>query len=627
MPYLLVMLTTVPVCAACASFLRKKFEEVMPLFLCGLIIFSYFCGLLGAISMLSGFLWIGCIFACAYLLFQGIRHGKEFTASIMTPGFFLFLLLTAAVWWMARGRLYNQWDEFSHWGRAVKNMFELDALYTIPESNDGFKDYPPALALLQYLFMKTVGQGFREDIAIFSLGFLTVGMLLYPVSRFSWKNWFWCGLYAGFMFILPASYLGDYYVNTMADGLLGTLFAFVLLAHFTSRASRYRSVVVSAGCMVLALVKTSGMGLAFLAALVVLLDQLICERGLLKQVGRKSVIAGALWTTLPLISVAVVKISWDVHLRAMGAVGHWAENTINLSVIAELFSGTAPQYRYDVLENFALYLLRARTEGGVVHYAPVMILGIGLLLHLWCRYLLPKEERKRADFACGAALACGFVYLFSLLATYLFVLNEQEAVGLASYARYWGTMSTALLLYFTGRLLLALAQKAKKGVQVVGVCVLVGTLLCLCDYRLWLNTLIFAPGNAAGTQLFRMASQATAQQVKKLNVKAPRLHLVTGDDKGKAELELEYELAPMMLPKQKTNVMTAQTEQGGTSYTPESWGQVLDANFDYVYLYEVESGFSEKFGKMFNEPQNIREGTMWRVIRNGGGSIRLDFLY
>lgn len=360
MPYLLVMLTTVPVCAACASFLRKKFEEVMPLFLCGLIIFSYFCGLLGAISLLSGFLWIGCIFACAYLLFQGIRHGKEFTASIMTPGFFLFLLLTAAVWWMARGRLYNQWDEFSHWGRAVKNMFELDALYTIPESNDGFKDYPPALALLQYLFMKTVGQGFREDIAIFSLGFLTVGMLLYPVSRFSWKNWFWCGLYAGFMFILPASYLGDYYVNTMADGLLGTLFAFVLLAHFTSRASRYRSVVVSAGCMVLALVKTSGMGLAFLAALVVLLDQLICERGLLKQVGRKSVIAGALLTTLPLISVAVVKISWDVHLRAMGAVGHWAENTINLSVIAELFSGTAPQYRYDVLENFALYLLRAR---------------------------------------------------------------------------------------------------------------------------------------------------------------------------------------------------------------------------------------------------------------------------
>lgn len=98
MPYLLVMLTTVPVCAACASFLRKKFEEVMPLFLCGLIIFSYFCGLLGAISLLSGFLWISCIFACAYLLFQGIRHGKEFTASIMTPGFFLFLLLTAAVW-------------------------------------------------------------------------------------------------------------------------------------------------------------------------------------------------------------------------------------------------------------------------------------------------------------------------------------------------------------------------------------------------------------------------------------------------------------------------------------------------------------------------------------------------
>ena len=291
----------------------------------------------------------------------------------------------------------------------------------------------------------------------------------------------------------------------MADGLLGTLFAFVLLAHFTSRASRYRSVVVSAGCMVLALVKTSGMGLAFLAALVVLLDQLICERGLLKQVGRKSVIAGALWTTLPLISVAVVKISWDVHLRAMGAVGHWAENTINLSVIAELF-GTAPQYRYDVLENFALYLLRARTEGGGgplrtrhdIRYWPAVAFMVPI----------PVERgTEKGGFCLRAALACGFVYLFSLLATYLFVLNEQEAVALRPTLGT-GALCLQHFAVFYGRLLLALAKTKKKGVQVVGVCVYWwGTLLCLCDYRL-LNTLILRR-NAAGTQLFRMASQAT----------------------------------------------------------------------------------------------------------------------
>lgn len=98
----------------------------------------------------------------------------------------------------------------------------------------------------------------------------------------------------------------------------------------------------------------------------------------------------------------------------------------------------------------------------MVHIAPRHDIGCWPAVAFMVPIPVAERGTEKGGFCLRSRLACGFVYLFSLLATYLFVLNEQEAVGLASYARYWGTMSTALLLYFTGRLLLALARKQKK---------------------------------------------------------------------------------------------------------------------------------------------------------------------
>ena len=73
------------------------------------------------------------------------------------------------------------WDDFSHWGYALKVMFCTDGLYTAPGYGDGFASYPPASTLWQYLTLHAAGAGYREDIALWANTLLSAALLLAAV--------------------------------------------------------------------------------------------------------------------------------------------------------------------------------------------------------------------------------------------------------------------------------------------------------------------------------------------------------------------------------------------------------------------------------------------------------------
>lgn len=78
---------------------------------------------------------------------------------------------------------------------------------------------------------------------------------------------------------------------------------------------------------------------------------------------------------------------------------------------------------------------------------------------------IPVAERgteKGLDFACGAALACGFVYLFSLLATYLFVLNEQGGGGPCVLRSVLGHYVYGTFAVFYGAFVVGIGAENKK---------------------------------------------------------------------------------------------------------------------------------------------------------------------
>ena len=122
----LIMLLSITV--SYSGFFKKRFEEVLPITVLSMTLLMYVCSILGSLKV-GYYEVIGLtILAIGFSLYFVWKDKKEFFMRSLTPGLLFFVLFFGFIWWAHRGRLLTQWDEFSHWGLTVKNMFALDVL-------------------------------------------------------------------------------------------------------------------------------------------------------------------------------------------------------------------------------------------------------------------------------------------------------------------------------------------------------------------------------------------------------------------------------------------------------------------------------------------------------------------
>ena len=103
----------------------RRFEEVLPLSLFSVVLMLYVAGMAGQLFMgRNVVLAVGVVsgLVCLYFL---IREKRAFLDRVLTPGFAAFVLITLFFWWNSEGRVFMQWDDFSHWGLVVRNMHFL----------------------------------------------------------------------------------------------------------------------------------------------------------------------------------------------------------------------------------------------------------------------------------------------------------------------------------------------------------------------------------------------------------------------------------------------------------------------------------------------------------------------
>ena len=247
--------------AGVCALARCPMEEGLPLALLGLIAAGYPLALAGGTAWLGLLPWL----AAAGGVLAVLRRRP--CGRALWQGAALFVLFGALYWWLCRGHWFTDWDDFSHWSRAAKWMFETDTLYTVPASADGFKSYPPAAALWQVMLLQAGGCGFREDVALYANALLTAALLLIPFRAVPAAR---RPLGAAVMAVLaafgPLLVYPSYFARASVDGLLGVFCAALLLCGFLPGRTAASPWLEALGCFVLALVKSTGAGLAVLAA-------------------------------------------------------------------------------------------------------------------------------------------------------------------------------------------------------------------------------------------------------------------------------------------------------------------------------------------------------------------------
>lgn len=617
MSALLCLVVIIPTAAGFCVLLRCRMEEGIPAACLFLLSLGYLAVLPGGSPLLGAIPWAGCLAGTALVLRQIAAH-QRIDLHGWLQGIVLFGILAVFFWWLCRGCQYTDWDDFSHWGKAVKWLYSTNTLLTAPAAGDTFASYPPMTAVWQVMLMKATGSHFREDISLYANALLTAGWLLLPFRTVRIRKKPVAGILTFvFLGLAPMLVYPSYFYRASVDGLLGVFAAGLLLALFLPARSPGSDFLLIAGCFVLTLIKSSGAGIALIIAVAY-----IVERGRLP--GQGSGLRHRLLPVLPLAAVAAAQISWSLHKRFFNVGERWA-SAAPASGLYRLLTGNAASWQSDVLRSFAATIFAKPNYGRL--NAPFIAWPAALVLLAALAYCLTRHAREKVPLVrltVWTLLLAG-VYVLGLLYSYLFVFDASEASVLASVYRYLDTV-TLMLLLVGAAALGAAAASCSLPVQILPVSYFALAVLML-PFFSTLQEIVWAPTHAAKTQQSRYLAQHAAQRIEALDVENPRLWLITANDGGFAALQIEYELLPQHLPTQAYILM--ETVPPGNPWarqiSKEEFSRELAAGYDYLYIYCPEDQFVRDYLPVFEESSQseVVVDRMFAVIRQPDGTALL----
>ncbi|HSA99814.1 MAG TPA: hypothetical protein VLE49_04135, partial [Anaerolineales bacterium] len=401
----------------------------------GIICALFFSGLLESLKPVSQvLLWTGVVL---FLVLVPSHWRGGLIRDQISPGVAFFLLSVVGLWMLAGSAYYSSFvsvDDFSHWGRVSKIIAASDRLIN---SSDAvwFKDYPPGLALFNYLPLQV--EAYSERLAMFSQGVFILAALshLFVVVPRPAGRYVFIGL-SGFLYTLL--YVHGLGLHTLAvDLALGVILGVSLFGYFADRQCGLSAAVVRLIpiVMVLPLIKQIGVFFSLVIVAVVLCDIALAE---LDRVNKfKFLGMAALLGFFCMFSYVV----WNQHVKNMGVAPTFSTHFTIGEVAHAVFSDSASERQKVTVANFAHRLATPLLNGfkkiNMQQY--LLLVSVALFLFLWRATPADQADRLRR-FAPIVALFAGFVpYLGILLALYLFSFSPYEGPRLASFDRYANT--------------------------------------------------------------------------------------------------------------------------------------------------------------------------------------------
>lgn len=598
-----------------AAFDRKIEETFAPaVFLAVLVL--YVPGLFGP---LKAGLWLVAALGAAGAGYAAVRMVQKKSLLVrnwLTPGLIALVALALYIGWMQAGRMCIENDEFSHWAWCVKVMCRYDQLGIWHAGEVGFAEYPPALALFEYLFVRLT-PAFTESYLYRALALFVTALVLPVLARFSWKRAGAAAVSLAGLLLLPLAFYPQFYSDLKVDGALALLMAYLLYAWFSERRlDGFMLLRLGLGTAVLALTKESGavLALAVLAA--------VCWDALAE--ARKT--PGGAKTALlrlagPVGAFALAKASWSAVVAMQGlTAGGSGSLAARLSSLLEPW----PEARSLTLAGFLRHLLLPGETQGAVSAPLLAWLVLALLGLALAARLAPAaaESLRRARTVLG----WGFlVYCMGMLYLYFFQFSEYEATHSASLERYLGSWLLAAVLLAASLLLNFGAEKQRAGAA--GWCapglVLGLALLTMPNTAAELNRLVYPAAGAAAEQAYRSA-YFTPDTFPFAWNEGDAVYFVAEDTAVYEQICSNYSFYPQEMGcSLGYNFNTADPDYAlwSSEVSAGEWGAELAGNYTYVYLFQISDGFAAKYGSLFADPADITPRCLYRVTPKGDTAI------
>lgn len=591
---------------------------------------------------------------------------KEFDVSrLFTPGLAAYGCIVGFLMISCQDLFRKEYDEYSHWGLAVKDMFYYDAFAKHVGSSVVFKRYPPFSALIEYFFVYTNGI-FSEGLLYVAYLALVFSVLTIALKNCTWKNWKHFILSLSVVLLLPMVFYGHFF-SLYVDLMLMALFAYLLICYFSEEMCLFNVLRIGGGLIALTLTKETGVVLSGLAVMVMGADLLLewYRRKQRPQIKR-------IVTVMAFLAIlAVTFFGWQKYMSiparertiensadAAGAEGEKAQTpvsegegeaeqsrpaaalnstvaTSNISVggLMELLSGNAQAYKYEAARSFWETVWFGKTY--YVGYFGLSYLGLGMavMLAAWAvaRWKGQFRENKRlVAFGVLSMLAATGYGLF-LLVAYLFAFPESEAIILASHERYLASCMGGIAVTLCSLMIMACSQERLKDniwLIVLGAVLLTGVPI---------EKLIPSNVESYITEDMIYGFDEIEEVARTFADKSESIYIYNNSaDESRERVIFRNYISPLA---SDGNVFFASEEafekekklfkeeyrfdmqlEAPAILSEELWRENMRRH-EYVFIKRPGYVFTESYGGLFEEPETIGERCFYRVEEKDGKPV------
>ena len=595
-----------------SAYFKTKYEEVLPITCTSIVLLSFVLGIIGLLKYSTYLVLLISLVLYIVTISKAIKNKniRELINNTITPGFVLFIVLFLVFLIAIYGKLFDAWDEFSHWGDIVKVMTTLDDFGTNPLSESLFKTYPPGMSLFQYFLEKInyifTGKIFVEWLAYFSYYTLAVSFIVPVASKLTFKKPLHLLAISGAIMCIPFTFYNGVYYQLYIDPFLGFLICAGLLQLLYMDVDNILS-SVSLYCIMAMLVLAKDAGLLFAISFLV---AYIIKNILVNKFGNKIFKA----SICGIISVIVPKVLWTINCKRFGAKEAFSAK-YDFANLLQVISGKDDTYRTEVMDNFIYALktsgIRLNNFNIEISYV-VLFIAIAVLLFIAMHFSNVQKQNKRIVYITSIIMT--IIFVFGLCISYMYKFSKGEALGLASFDRYMNIDFSGIYMFIVITLIIDICNVKNEMI----ICSTIVIAMCLCaPVKIMLAYMYRSTVRAS----YNIRDVYTEIIDKTLDVTdgESEVWFIAQETQGFERLIYKFGIRP-----NRNNAWWSIGEPfyDGDEYTEtktaEQWQNELKKDFDYVALYTLNDYFYDNFSSVFTNPKDIGENQIYKVDKETG---------
>lgn len=435
---------------------NKKIEHCIAINF-GLIILSLY--IFGLFEILKYGVWVIStlnIILGIYTIIKNWKNQESLKKTILTPGFAFFSIIFFILLMVSYNKNLVDYDHYFY------RSFNTKVLYYTDSMSRGYTAlYPPSINLLEYFFMKIIGQYIQgiEAFAVQMLGF----SFLIPLFDRKTKSKFMNLVITLVLICMPAILPNlIFYESAYPDALLGLIIGYIIYALYTKEDNKFKILSVSIALMLMTITKPAGFVIAGIVIAMYLLIELLnskCNKkeNILKFIKSKEL------KNIIILTILVVSIfaSWKIFTKVNNKynIGTRGENAARVdgnaieftfkNILTTTFGYYEENHEAADSNNklipaiYSIYTTTAPVR--LTAYGVIMVIILAGLI-VYKNVIIQENKKKFANYII--ALTIGLVvYIMFLQLSYILKFSTEEMLGHNGLNRYLPTFLLGMIYF------------------------------------------------------------------------------------------------------------------------------------------------------------------------------------